>query len=83
MPAKDLLISFVVMPISNGDAVGSAVERLGGKIEIPDYTKALETLKEYDNRDGLHIKDLLDSDKRGALTYNDFLVLPGYIGMHH
>lgn len=71
------------MPISNGDAAGSAVERLGGKVEFPDHTKALELLKEYNNRDGLDIKDLLDADKRGALTYNDFLVLPGYIGMHY
>ncbi|EER29592.1 hypothetical protein D8B26_003839 [Coccidioides posadasii str. Silveira] len=69
------------MPISNGDASGSAVQRLGGKVEFPDYTKALEVLKtDYQNRDGLDIKDLLDSNKRGALTYNDFLVLPGYIG---
>jgi IMP dehydrogenase len=26
------------------------------------------------------VDTLLDSDKHGALTYNDFLVLPGYIG---
>ncbi|WEW58969.1 inosine-5'-monophosphate dehydrogenase [Emydomyces testavorans] len=69
------------MPISNGDASGSAVLRLGGKVEFTDYTKALEVLKaDYPKPDGLDIKDLLDSSKRGALTYNDFLVLPGYIG---
>ncbi|KAJ5112148.1 hypothetical protein N7532_000193 [Penicillium argentinense] len=47
--------------------------------EIQDYTKALEVLQEYPSRDGLHVDTLLDSDKRGALTYNDFLILPGYI----
>lgn len=46
--------------------------------EIKDYTKALEVLKEYSS-DGLHVDALLDSDKHGALTYNDFLILPGKI----
>lgn len=47
--------------------------------EILDYTKALDVLKEYESRDGLHVDSLLDSDKHGALTYNDFLILPGKI----
>ncbi|KAJ6005615.1 Aldolase-type TIM barrel [Penicillium sp. IBT 35674x] len=47
--------------------------------EIQDYTKALEILKEYPAGDGLHVDDLLDSAKHGALTYNDFLILPGSI----
>ncbi|KAL2013113.1 hypothetical protein VTN00DRAFT_638 [Thermoascus crustaceus] len=64
------------MPISNGDARGL----LHTKGEIQDYTKALEVLKEYQSRDGLDVDTLLDSDKHGALTYNDFLILPGYIG---
>lgn len=64
------------MPISNGDAApGSAM-----KAEIQDYTKALEVLDTYTARDGLDVDTLLDSDKHGALTYNDFLILPGYIG---
>ncbi|PLB45596.1 putative IMP dehydrogenase [Aspergillus steynii IBT 23096] len=64
------------MPISNGDALGRAM-----KAEIQDHTKALEVLeKEYPSRDGLDVDTLLDSDKHGALTYNDFLILPGYIG---
>lgn len=46
-----------------------------------DYTKALEVLKaEYKTKDGLDVESLLDSAKNGGLTYNDFLVLPGYIG---
>lgn len=47
--------------------------------EIQDYTKAMEILAEYPTRDGLHVDSLLDSDSHGALTYNDFLILPGSI----
>ena len=69
------------MPISNGDAAGNAVHRLTGKPEFVDHTKALEILnKDYTKGDGLDIEDLLDTSKHGAFTYNDFLVLPGYIG---
>jgi IMP dehydrogenase len=47
-----------------------------------DYSHALDVLKtEYVSRDGLDAKALLDSSRNGGLTYNDFLVLPGYIGM--
>lgn len=45
-----------------------------------EHQEALEVLKQYDERDGLDIQSLLDSKKHGGLTYNDFLVLPGYIG---
>ncbi|KAJ6177466.1 hypothetical protein N7485_004380 [Penicillium canescens] len=48
-------------------------------VEIQDYTEALEILTEYPSGDGLHVDNLLDSDSRGALTYNDFLILPGSI----
>lgn len=65
------------MTITNGDARGL----LSSNNEFLDHTKALEVLeKEYPERDGLDIETLLDSDKHGALTYNDFLILPGYIG---
>ena len=59
------------MPHTNGDAKTPSVLH---------YSKALEVLKEYEERDGLDIKSLLDSKRHGGLTYNDFLVLPGYIG---
>lgn len=66
------------MTTTNGDAQGF-FHAMG---EIQDYTKALEILeRDYPTRDGLDIDTLLDSDKHGALTYNDFLILPGYIGM--
>jgi len=48
--------------------------------QIQDHTTALEVLKKYEDRDGLAVQDLLDSKKHGGLTYNDFLILPGYIG---
>lgn len=48
--------------------------------EVLDFNTATDVLKEY-QRDGLDVKSLLDSNVRGGLTYNDFLVLPGYIGM--
>jgi IMP dehydrogenase len=63
------------MPISNGDAMANTAT------DALDYTKALEILKnEYPERDGIDIKTLIDSKKNGGLTYNDFLMLPGYIG---
>jgi len=45
-----------------------------------DFRKAVELLQEYERRDGLSIDDLMDSRVHGGLTYNDFLLLPGYIG---
>ena len=68
------------MPVANGDANGATVP-LNRGLEILDHKNALQILKnEYPERDGLDAKTLLDSNKNGALTYNDFLVLPGYIG---
>lgn len=46
---------------------------------VLDHTKALEYLSEYKARDGLDVATLMDSVKRGGLTYNDFLMLPGKI----
>jgi IMP dehydrogenase len=36
-------------------------------------------LKEYPQKDGLSVSELMDSRTNGGLTYNDFLVLPGKI----
>lgn len=44
-----------------------------------DCSKALDYLKDYKTRDGLDVVTLMDSVKRGGLTYNDFLMLPGKI----
>ena len=68
------------MPLTNGDIGANPAHLLPGR-KVMDYTKALEVLeKEYASCDGLDAKSLLDSRKNGGLTYNDFLILPGYIG---
>lgn len=44
-----------------------------------DAKNALEHLETYSNGDGLSAAQLMDSEKHGGLTYNDFLLLPGHI----
>lgn len=44
-----------------------------------DPSTAFEALKHYENADGLSVHQLMDSNLRGGLTYNDFLILPGKI----
>ncbi|KAK1767157.1 inosine-5'-monophosphate dehydrogenase [Phialemonium atrogriseum] len=51
-----------------------------GTAKVLDYRTAEEVLKEYNSRDGLSVQELMDSKVHGGLTYNDFLLLPGYIG---
>lgn len=71
------------MPILNGDVAQHAAPLLS-PMPLEDHTTALKALQNgYQNGDGLDIKTLLDSSKHGGLTYNDFLVLPGYIGGRH
>ncbi|KAI1077617.1 IMP dehydrogenase [Whalleya microplaca] len=62
------------MPSINGTTT------VHGNTKVLDYATALEALKGYSSRDGLGIEDLIDTKKQGGLTYNDFLILPGYIG---
>jgi IMP dehydrogenase len=44
-----------------------------------DCSSALAYLSQYETKDGLDIKTLLDSKLHGGLTYNDLLILPGKI----
>lgn len=68
------------MAIMNGDAVAAGEHLSQGKVE--DYRRALDIVEsDYAERDGVDVRTLLDSKLRGGLTYNDFLVLPGYIGI--
>ncbi|KAL9115673.1 MAG: hypothetical protein Q9227_000041 [Pyrenula ochraceoflavens] len=67
------------MTLTNGDLNGSSLPIIQSN-KILDHTKALDILQREYSRDGLDARALLDSSKHGALTYNDFLVLPGYIG---
>ncbi|CAK7225764.1 inosine-5'-monophosphate dehydrogenase [Sporothrix bragantina] len=55
-------------------------DAVNGHTSFLSADKALATLEEYQERDGLGIKDLMNARVHGGLTYNDFLVLPGYIG---
>ena len=66
------------MPSVNGNTVGAGP--VNGTSEFHSHQSALDVLNEYKSRDGLGIEQLMDTTIRGGLTYNDFLVLPGYIG---
>ena len=71
------------MTLTNGDSSNGSSQLLPDQ-KILDHTDALEVLhNEYSNSDGLDAKTLLDSKTNGGLTYNDFLVLPGYIGTYY
>jgi hypothetical protein len=74
--SSSLQPALFTMPLMNGEA--NQPQSFFGHIE--DHKGALKALNQYPDRDGLDIKSLLDSRKNGGLTYNDFLVLPGYIG---
>jgi IMP dehydrogenase len=63
---------------TNGDVAGDMSN--GDSPIFEDASKALELLKSYEQKDGISVHDLLDETKMGGLTYNDFLLLPGYIG---
>ena len=68
------------MTLTNGDSSNSTSQLMPEQRYL-DYTKAFEVLSdEFAKGDGLDAKTLLDSKINGGLTYNDFLVLPGYIG---
>ncbi|RIB20848.1 inosine-5'-monophosphate dehydrogenase [Gigaspora rosea] len=44
-----------------------------------DPKDAMQHLAEYNKADGLSVEEIMDSRVNGGLTYNDFLILPGYI----
>lgn len=70
-----------MMPLANGDTTVGGSQILNGQKPV-DHAKAVSILQaEYAESDGLDAKTLLDSRKHGGLTYNDFLILPGYIGL--
>ena len=53
------------------------------KQQILDFRTANQVLqKDFAEKDGIDVQTLLDSKLRGGLTYNDFLILPGYIGQY-
>lgn len=48
-------------------------------MSVLDCKKANQYLSEYEHKDGLAIEALMDEQLSGGLTYNDFLILPGFI----
>lgn len=72
---------YISMTVTNGHSNGAWKSGCTDDSKKPlDHSKALEILsKQYETRDGLGIEELLDSSKRGGVTYNDFLILPGHI----
>ena len=68
------------MTLTNGDSAGHSAHPMSDSIVL-NYTTALDILHDSpESQDGIDAETLLDSKTRGGLTYNDFLVLPGYIG---
>ncbi|CAD6906015.1 unnamed protein product [Tilletia controversa] len=63
-------------PIADASSSTAAMSHTGPYL---DPSQALEHLKTYDTPDGLSVQDLMSSAKHGGLTYNDLLILPGYI----
>ena len=61
--------------------VSSQVNGVNGShtTELLDYKRANELLKKKFSPDGLSAEELMDSKVNGGLTYNDFLILPGFI----
>ncbi|KAF2404390.1 putative inosine-5'-monophosphate dehydrogenase [Trichodelitschia bisporula] len=69
------------MPIVNGDVSLNPVSVVSRGQKPLDHTKAQQILEtEYNEKDGIDAATLVDSKLNGGLTYNDFLILPGYIG---
>lgn len=66
--------------MTNGNVKGDGVPLMRDQslLECDKAEQVLQT--KYNEKDGVDVNTLLDSNRHGALTYNDFLVLPGYIG---
>ena len=62
--------------VQKANGVNGAASQSSGLL---DCTRANELLKEKFSPDGLSAEDLMDSKANGGLTYNDFLILPGFI----
>lgn len=67
------------MSATNGTKADNGLVHAANDSALLDPSQALEHLKTYKNGDGLSMSELIDSRQHGGLTYNDFLVLPGFI----
>ncbi|KAK0527484.1 inosine-5'-monophosphate dehydrogenase [Tilletia horrida] len=64
---------------SNAKAASATAALLSHTGPYLDASQAVAHLATYEHADGLSVQDLMSSSKHGGLTYNDFLVLPGFI----
>lgn len=67
-----------VASMGEGSNGGARSESKSETVEAA--STALEVLRsQYTSKDGISVHELLDETKTGGLTYNDFLLLPGYV----
>ncbi|KAI7282233.1 Inosine-5'-monophosphate [Hortaea werneckii] len=71
-----------VASMNNVPSTGEMSNGAGGDLDRPteDPAQALQALRKYPQKDGISVHALMDAEKQGGLTYNDFLLLPGHIG---
>ncbi|KAI7235188.1 Inosine-5'-monophosphate [Hortaea werneckii] len=71
-----------VASINNVPSAGEMSNGAGSDFDRPteDPAQALQALRKYPQKDGISVHALMDAEKQGGLTYNDFLLLPGHIG---
>ncbi|KAI7484886.1 Inosine-5'-monophosphate [Hortaea werneckii] len=71
-----------VASMNNVPSTGEMSNGAGGELDRPteDPAQALQALRKYPQKDGISVHALMDAEKQGGLTYNDFLLLPGHIG---
>jgi hypothetical protein len=64
---------------NNGFKATTASSVASNNTKHLDPKQAINCLKEYSSPDGLSANEIMNSKVNGGLTYNDFLILPGYI----
>ncbi|CAB4401227.1 inosine-5'-monophosphate dehydrogenase [Rhizophagus irregularis] len=64
---------------NNGFKANTANSAASNNTTYLDPKQAKNYLKEYSSPDGLSAEEIMNSIVNGGLTYNDFLILPGYI----
>lgn len=68
-----------VNPPNGAPAIDNGLYQASSSKAPLDPSQALAHLATYPSGDGLSMSELIDSKLHGGLTYNDFLVLPGFI----
>ncbi len=76
--ANGLFNNMLASSSSSASAATSAQASTKATVFL-DASSALDVLETYPKGDGLSLREMMDSQKNGGLTYNDFLMLPGRI----